>query len=76
MVYIKIRELKQIYESLIDFYPRIGSHHDTWMLWLKKKSQMEIFEVAIGTVLVQNTSWKNAEIAIKNLFDKSINSFY
>ena len=70
-----IMELKQIYESLIDFYQRIEPHHDTWMLWLKKKSQMEIFEVAVGTVLVQNTSWKNVEKAIKNLFEKRINSF-
>jgi endonuclease-3 related protein len=68
-------ELKQIYEYLIHFYPRIEPHHNTWMLWLKKKSQMEIFEVAIGTILVQNTSWKNVEIAIKNLFDESIESF-
>jgi endonuclease-3 related protein len=68
-------ELKQIYEYLIHFYPRIEPHHNTWMLWLKKKSHMEIFEVAIGTILVQNTSWKNVEIAIKNLFDKNIDSF-
>ncbi len=68
-------ELKQIYESLIHFYPRIEPHHKTWMLWLKKKSQMEIFKVAIGTILVQNTNWKNVDIAIKNLFDESIDSF-
>jgi endonuclease-3 related protein len=45
------------------------------MLWLKKKSTQEIFEVAVGTILVQNTNWKNVDIAISNLFKENINSF-
>jgi endonuclease-3 related protein len=68
--------------SLIDLYQhlsllneRIEPHHDTWMLWLKKKNEKEIFEVAIGTVLVQNTNWKNVNIAIDKLFSKKIKSF-
>lgn len=68
-------ELREIYESLTHFYSRIEPHHDTWMLWLKKKSEREIFEVAVGTILVQNTSWKNVDIAINNLFDEGIDSF-
>ena len=68
-------ELREIYELLIQFYPRIEPHHDTWMLWLKKKSEREIFEVAVGTILVQNTNWKNVDIAIKNLSDEGVNSF-
>ena len=72
---MKIVELRSLYESLIEFYTRVDPHHDTWMLWLKKKSQIEIFEVAIGTVLVQNTNWKNVDIAIRNILDEGINSF-
>jgi len=68
-------KLREIYETLILFYARIEPHHDTWMLWLKQKSEREIFEVAIGTILVQNTNWKNVDIAIKNLFDEGTDSF-
>ncbi len=68
-------ELRKIYETLNHFYTRIEPHHDTWILWLKKKTQREVFEVAVGTILVQNTSWKNVDIAIRNLLDKGIDSF-
>jgi len=51
-------------------------HHETWDLWIKKdKSNREFFEVAAGTILVQNTNWVNVNKAIKNLKDNEIFSF-
>ena len=67
--------LMEIYQSLSTLNVRIDPHHDTWMLWLKKKTKKEVFEVAIGTILVQNTNWKNVNIAIKNLNSQKIHSF-
>lgn len=48
-------------------------HHETWELWIKgKKSEFERYEVAIGTILVQNTNWKNVDKAILNLKKSNI----
>ena len=68
-------ELIDLYQLLSKSYNRIEPHHETWMLWLKKKSKEEIFEVAIGTILVQNTNWKNVDLAISNLFKHNITAF-
>ncbi len=68
-------EFISLFQMLSTIYVRIEPHHETWMLWLKEKSTQEIFEVAIGTILVQNTNWKNVDIAISNLFKENINSF-
>ncbi len=67
-----------IYELLRTKYPESieCKHWDTWLLWNKEnKTHEEIFEVAIGTVLVQNTNWKNVDKAIYNLKTHNINSF-
>ena len=51
-------------------------HHETWELWIKpEKSRVEQFEVAIGTILVQNTNWNNVDKAIANLKNQSITSY-
>lgn len=68
-------ELNDLYQLLSMSYNRIDPHHETWMLWLKKKSEEELFEVAIGTILVQNTNWINVDLAISNLFKHNIASF-
>jgi endonuclease-3 related protein len=68
-------DLMEIYKSFSRYYLKIEPHHDTWMLWLKNKSQKEVYEVAVGTILVQNTNWKNVDSAIKNLFTEGIDSF-
>ena len=50
-------------------------HHDTWILWIKSnKKPLEIFEVVIGTILVQNTNWINVNRAIANVLPQ-VSSF-
>jgi endonuclease-3 related protein len=68
-------ELNNLYQLLSTSSHRIEPHHETWMLWLKRKSREELFEVAIGTILVQNTNWNNVDLAISNLYRSNIKSF-
>lgn len=66
----------EIFDTLNRKYLRLDPHHETWDLWIKSgKTQEEMFEVAIGTVLVQNTNWRNVNKAIKNLKKATIRSF-
>ncbi len=67
--------MRKLYQLLTETYNRIEPHHNTWLLWLKKKSKEEVFEVAIGTILVQNTNWNNVDLAISNLFRNNLKSF-
>jgi endonuclease-3 related protein len=68
--------LREIYQRLNKHYPALEPHAETWELWIKpNKSCSEIFEVAIGTVLVQNTNWRNVDRAIINLKREGIDSF-
>ena len=53
--------LKNIYKKLLDFYGPQG--------WWPGDSP---FEVMVGAVLTQNTSWKNVEKAIGNLRSKNL----
>ncbi|MFW9856129.1 MAG: endonuclease III domain-containing protein [Candidatus Thorarchaeota archaeon] len=74
------RQQKPNYSDLFEIlnrqYHRLDPHHDTWELWIKSgKTAEEIFEVAIGTVLVQNTNWRNVDKAIGNLYQANICSF-
>ncbi|MFW9777457.1 MAG: endonuclease III domain-containing protein [Candidatus Heimdallarchaeota archaeon] len=65
-----------LFEMLNRQYHRLDPHHDTWELWIKSsKTAEEIFEVAIGTILVQNTNWRNVDRAIENLYQANIHSF-
>lgn len=65
-----------LFKQLKDHYSSLNPHHDTWVLWTKDgKTKQEFFEVAIGTILVQNTNWKNVDQAIANLHAKNINTF-
>ena len=66
----------ELYQSLKNHYLSINPHHDTWVLWTKdNKTTEETFEVAIGTILVQNTNWKNVDKAVENLRKNSVFSF-
>jgi len=53
--------LKKIYQTLLDFYGPQG--------WWPADSP---FEVAVGAILTQNTSWQNVEKAIQNLKSKDL----
>ncbi|MFX0151752.1 MAG: endonuclease III domain-containing protein [Candidatus Hodarchaeota archaeon] len=64
-----------LYEWLNTQYSQLEPHGSTWLLWLKRKTPSEVFEVAIGTILVQNTNWRNVNKAIENLKNYSIFSF-
>jgi len=59
------KKLKSIYNNL---YAHFGPQY--W--WPAKNA----FEVAIGAILTQNTSWSNVERAIKNLKAKNLLSAY
>ncbi|MDP8242333.1 MAG: endonuclease, partial [Candidatus Celaenobacter antarcticus] len=56
-----LRELIEIYDLL---YDRYGPQH-----WWPGETRDEII---IGSILTQNTNWKNAEKAIENLKHKSL----
>ncbi len=79
------KELKEIYKALLDAY----GYQGWWPLFNEETGKIEyhlsnyklpknytqIFEIYLGSVLTQNTSWKNAAKSIENLrknnfFDK------
>ena len=66
-----------IYKKLYDFFgprgwwPVSGLYHP---LRYKPGDEKEIFEICVGALLAQNTTWKNAERAVKNLMDEGLNS--
>ena len=59
---------RELFNDLEKYYKTMDPHHDTWVLWTKdNKSTEEFFEVVVGTILVQNTNWKNVDKAVENL---------
>ena len=57
--------LPQLYRKLLEKY---GDPVEYWPQWCaKSKSLKEREKIIIGMVLVQRTSWHNANIALKNL---------
>jgi len=59
------RDLLTYYQSLIEEY---GDPVRYWPQWCaKEKNEVEREKVIIGMILVQRTSWHNANIALKNL---------
>jgi endonuclease III related protein len=59
------KELDQFYTDLIHQY---GEPVDYWPQWCAKNKTIEERErIIIGMILVQRTSWHNANIALKNL---------
>jgi len=68
--------LREVYQQLNQHYPALEPHAETWELWIKpSKSPSERFEVTIGTILVQNTNWRNVNQAVVNLKRAGIISF-
>lgn len=58
------QKLLDIYQILFDFFGPQG--------WWPGDSK---FEILVGAVLTQNTSWKNVEKSIKNLKEKNLLTF-
>lgn len=58
------QKLLDIYQILFDFFGPQG--------WWPGESK---FEILVGAVLTQNTSWKNVEKSIKNLKEKNLLNF-
>ncbi|MFW9903872.1 MAG: endonuclease III domain-containing protein [Candidatus Thorarchaeota archaeon] len=68
--------ISEVYEQLNNHHIRLNPHSETWDLWIKgDKSPLETYEVAVGTILVQNTNWRNVNKAIANLKRNNIFSF-
>ena len=68
--------ISEVYEQLNIHHIRLDPHAETWDLWIKgDKSPSETYEVAIGTILVQNTNWRNVNKAIANLKKNHIIAF-
>jgi endonuclease III related protein len=58
MSYQKYQELFRVYGEPIGLWPQ----------WCAKEKDEELRQlIALGAILVQRTSWKNAEMALKNL---------
>ena len=56
--------IKKIYKRLLTLY---GPQH-----WWPVISNNPEFEICIGAILTQNTSWRNVEKAINNLYTKNL----
>ncbi|MHA2246653.1 MAG: hypothetical protein ACXADY_17050, partial [Candidatus Hodarchaeales archaeon] len=68
--------ISEVYNQLKRYFNRFHPHGETWDLWIKdNKSPSEIYEVAVGTILVQNTNWRNVDKAIANLKSNNVSSF-
>ncbi|MFX1508340.1 MAG: endonuclease III domain-containing protein [Promethearchaeota archaeon] len=68
--------IPEVYKRLNNHHIRLDPHAETWDLWIKgDKSPSETYEVAIGTILVQNTNWRNVNKALANLKRNNIFSF-
>ncbi|MBN1377216.1 endonuclease [Candidatus Woesearchaeota archaeon] len=64
--------MKKIYEKLYSYY----GPQKWWPIIQKKPTkQQKISEIIIGTILTQNTSWKNVEKALNNLNKNHLLSF-
>jgi len=61
----KNRKILSLYHRLIRKY---GEPEKIWSYWLFRKKRSEDREIiAIGAILTQRTSWRNAEMALENL---------
>ena len=68
--------ISEVYELLNQHYLRLDPHAETWDLWIKgDKNPLETYEVAVGTILVQNTNWRNVNKAIANLKENYLINF-
>lgn len=65
--YHRYNYIQELYNKLLGFY----GFQNWWPVISKSKRQQQL-EIVLGAILTQNTSWKNVEKVIKNLYDKGL----
>lgn len=65
--------MKKIYQLYISLLRKYGKPRDFWRKWCKKeKTKKDKEEIIFGAILTQRASWKNVELALKNLREAKI----
>lgn len=58
----------KIYQLYQELYKKHGDPIELWPQWCAKKKNEKLRElITIGAILTQRTSWRNADIALRNL---------
>lgn len=62
-----------IYQLYQELYEKHGDPEVIWPQWCAKKKETRTRElVALGAILTQRTSWRNADLALRNLKNKNL----
>jgi len=65
-----VNKILTLYKELLKKY---GDPEELWPDWCSKKKALKTRElIALGAILTQRTSWRNANLALKNLVDANI----
>ncbi len=58
----------KIYQLYLNLLEKCGSPEKYWPQWCKRKKTLHDREIiALGAILTQRTSWRNAQMALENL---------
>jgi endonuclease-3 related protein len=58
----------KVYSLYRELYEKHGNPIELWPQWCAKKKSEKLRElIAVGAILTQRTSWRNADIALRNL---------
>ncbi len=65
--------MTKVYQLYLSLLRKYGKPRDFWRKWCKKqKTKKDKEEIILGAILTQRTSWKNVELALKNLREAKI----
>jgi endonuclease-3 related protein len=60
--------MQKLKSTILQLRKRYGNQCDWWpCIWPSKVPSRRAFEIAVGAILTQNTSWKNVEQALRSL---------
>ncbi len=63
-------KILSLYKELLNKY---GDPEELWPDWCSKKKNLRTRElIALGAILTQRTSWRNANLALKNLINTNL----
>lgn len=66
----------RIYQLYLDLLEQFGPPEKYWPQWCKKEKSIHDREIiALGAILTQRTSWRNAQMALENLKKDHLLSF-